>query len=69
MLVFPVTLIRWALEQGDAERKDGIECGYMWTNYHDYTKKSENYCGTNLPGVNVYSRTNKVFGLSLDYAF
>ena len=49
--------------------KMALNVGYMWTNYHDYTKKSENYCGTNLPGVNVYSRTNKVFGLSLDYAF
>ena len=49
--------------------KMALNVGYMWTNYHDYTKKSENYCGTNLPGTNVYSRTNKVFGLSLDYAF
>ena len=40
----------------------------MWTTYHDYTKKMDNYCGTGLPGQNVYSRTNKVFGLSLDYA-
>ena len=33
------------------------------------TKQMDNYCGTGLPGQNVYSRTNKVFGLSLDYAF
>ena len=50
-------------------QKVALNVGYMWTNYRDYTKKSEDYCGTKLPGVNVYSRTNKVFGLSLDYAF
>lgn len=32
-------------------------------------KKSTNYNGTGLPGTNVYSRTNKVFGLSADYSF
>ena len=44
-----------------------LNVGYMWTNYEDYTKKSTNYNGTGLPGTNVYSRTNKVFGLSADY--
>lgn len=46
-----------------------INVGYMWTTYEDYTKTSSNYNGTTLPGTNVYSRTNKVFGLSLDYRF
>lgn len=46
-----------------------LHVGYMWTNYKDYTKRSDNYNGTGLPGTNVYSRTNKVFGLSLDYRF
>ncbi|MEO4755576.1 hypothetical protein ABHZ04_01910, partial [Phocaeicola vulgatus] len=46
-----------------------LNVGYMWTNYEDYTKKSTNYNGTGLPGTNVYSRTNKVFGLSADYSF
>ena len=46
-----------------------LNVGYMWTNYEDYTKKSTNYNGTGLPGTNVYSRTNKVFGLSSDYSF
>ncbi|MBP3519053.1 MAG: outer membrane beta-barrel protein [Parabacteroides sp.] len=49
--------------------KMALNVGYMWTTYHDYTKKMDNYCGTGLPGQNVYSRTNKVFGVSLDYAF
>lgn len=46
-----------------------VNIGYMWTNYEDYKKTSANYNGTGLSGTNVYSRTNKVFGLSLDYSF
>lgn len=46
-----------------------LNVGYMWTTYEDYTKKISNYNGTGLPGTNVYSRTNKVFGVSLDYRF
>ena len=46
-----------------------LNVGYMWTTYEDYTKKFSNYNGTGLPGTNVYSRTNKVFGLSIDYRF
>lgn len=46
-----------------------LNAGYMWTNYEDYTKTSDNYSGTGLKGTNVYSRTNKVFGVSLDYRF
>ena len=47
----------------------GLNVGYMWTTYDDYTKVSQNYNGTGLSGTNVYSRTNKVFGLSIDYRF
>ena len=46
-----------------------LNVGYMWTTYEDYTKTSKNYSGTGVPGTNVYSRTNKVFGLSIDYRF
>lgn len=46
-----------------------LNIGYMWTTYDDSTKTSSNYNGTGLPGTNVYSRTNKVFGLSADYSF
>ena len=46
-----------------------LNVGYMWTNDENYTKTSSNYNGTKLPGTNVYSRTNKVFGLSADYSF
>ena len=40
-----------------------LNVGYMWTTYEDYTKDFSNYNGTGLPGTNVYSRTNKVFGI------
>ena len=46
-----------------------LNVGYMWTTYDDYTKVSQNYNGTGLSGTNVYSRTNKVFGLGVDYKF
>lgn len=46
-----------------------VNVGYMWTNYDDYTKTVADYNGTGLPGTNVYSRSNKVFGLSVDYRF
>lgn len=50
--------------------KLAINVAYFWTTYDDYTVKSDNYKGiTGVPGTDVYSRTNKVFGLSLDYHF
>ena len=47
-----------------------MDIAYFWTNYSDYTKVEESYYNM-LPmkGSNVYSRTNKVFGLSLNYQF
>ncbi|MDE6347554.1 MAG: hypothetical protein K2L60_02560 [Bacteroides sp.] len=50
--------------------RSNLNMGYMWTNYKDYTKQSQNYNGLKgVNGTNVYSRTNKVFGLSIDYRF
>jgi long-chain fatty acid transport protein len=46
-----------------------VNVGYFWTHYRKYTKQSANYNGTTLPGTNVYSRHNKVFGASIDYIF
>jgi long-chain fatty acid transport protein len=43
-----------------------INVAYMWTNYSDYTKDSQNYNGLPLSGKDVYSRTNQVFGLGVD---
>lgn len=46
-----------------------MDIAYFWTNYSDYTKSTNNYNGTGVPGTDIYSRTNKVFGLSLNYNF
>lgn len=46
-----------------------LNVAYFWTNYSDYTKQSTNYNGLPLAGTDVYSRTNKVFGLGVDYKF
>ena len=41
--------------------------------YSDYTKHTEagvpGYCGTTLEGTDVFSRTNGVFGVGVDYKF
>ena len=54
-----------------------MDVGYFWTNYKDYTKTSEAYNGMmittpegkviGIPGTDVYSRSNKTFGVSLNY--
>ncbi|MDO4163761.1 MAG: hypothetical protein Q4D56_05160 [Bacteroides sp.] len=47
-----------------------LNIAYFWTNYKDYTKASDSYNGiTGMAGTDVYSRTNKVFGLGIDYQF
>ena len=52
-----------------------LNVGYFWTTYSDYTKEmpaaAGGYQGISnaLPGKDVYSRTNKVFGVGVDYKF
>lgn len=46
-----------------------LNIAYFFTNYSNWTKASTNYNGTTLAGTDVYSRTNKVFGIGLDYKF
>ncbi len=53
-----------------------LNLSYFWTTYSDYTKKSAaqaaggtGYCGTPFAGTDVYSRSNKVFGIGVDYKF
>ena len=51
-----------------------LNLGYFWTTYKDYTKdvpagNPGGYCNTTMPGKDVYSRTNKVFGVGVDYKF
>lgn len=45
-----------------------LEAAYFWTNYKDYTKVSQSYNGTGIPGKDVLARTNRVFGLGFTYS-
>ena len=50
-----------------------LNAGYFCTIYTDYTREftaeQGGYQGTGYPGKDVYSRTNHVIGLGLDYKF
>lgn len=46
-----------------------LNVGYFWTNYSDYTKESPKFGMTDLPGTELFSRTNKVFGMGIDFSF
>ena len=50
-----------------------LNAGYFCTIYSDYTRKytaeQGGYQGTGYPGQDVYSRTNHVIGLGIDYKF
>ncbi len=46
-----------------------LNVAYFWTDYEDYTKNMADYNGTGKPGKDVFTRTNKVFGVGLDYTF
>lgn len=50
-----------------------LNLGYFWTTYKDYTKEvpagNPGYSNTTLAGKDIYSRTNKVFGIGIDYKF
>lgn len=46
-----------------------LNVAYFWTNYEDYTREVPNYGGSNLAFKDVFTRTNKVFGVGLDYKF
>ncbi|MGM9758530.1 MAG: OmpP1/FadL family transporter [Parabacteroides sp.] len=49
----------------------GLNVAYFWTTYTDFNKEYESALapGMSISGSNVYSRTNKVFGLGIDYTF
>lgn len=46
-----------------------LNVAYFFSKYDGYTKESANYNGTTLPGTDVFGRTNKVFGVGVDYSF
>lgn len=51
-----------------------LDVAYFWTTYSDYTKENPRRGGlpesmASLVDKDVYSRTNKVFGVSVNYKF
>lgn len=46
-----------------------VNVAYFFSTYDDYTKNSTNYNGTGLAGTDAFTRTNKVFGVGVDYTF
>lgn len=46
-----------------------LNIAYFWTNYDTYNKVTANYNGTGLDFTDSFTRTNKVFGIGLDYRF
>lgn len=46
-----------------------LNLGYFMTIYSDYTKEQSQYLGTPYKGTDIYSRTNYVIGVGVDYKF
>ena len=46
-----------------------INLAYFFTNYSNWTKDSDNYNNTSMPGTDIYGRTNKTFGIGVDFSF
>jgi len=46
-----------------------LNAGYFITLYSNYTHEQKNYLGTPYSGKDVYSRTNNVIGVGIDYKF
>ena len=62
----------WSFGLGGAwniNEKVRLNAGYFCTIYSDYTKEQANYQATSWSVKEVYSRTNHVIGLGIDYKF
>lgn len=46
-----------------------VNVGYFFTNYDDYTDRDNYKNALGRSGIDQYTRTNKVFGLGVDYSF
>lgn len=46
-----------------------LNVAYFWTNYDTYNKELSSYNGTGISGKDSFTRTNKVFGVGIDYKF
>ena len=62
----------WSLGLGGAwniNEKARLNVSYFCSLYSDYTKTQANYQGTPYTGTEIYSRTNHVIGIGIDYKF
>lgn len=46
-----------------------LNIAYFWTDYSKSTKYSEHFALTPMPGKELFERTNKVFGMGIDFSF
>ena len=46
-----------------------INLAYFITKYDDWTKQSANYANLPVAGTDIFSRTNKAFGIGVDFRF
>jgi long-chain fatty acid transport protein len=48
-----------------------INIGYLYSFYDDWTRNNPNYAGTEtaIPATEVFGKTNKVFGVGVDFRF
>lgn len=53
----------------DIAKNMKLNIAYMWTNYDNYDRSVANYGGSGLSFEDSFTRTNKVFGIGLDYKF
>ena len=53
----------------NVNEKIRLNFSYFCSLYSDYTKEQSNYLGTGSAGKDIYSRTNHVIGVGIDYKF
>lgn len=62
----------WSIGLGGAwniNEKIRLNAGYFISLYSDYEKNQSQYMGLPMTGKDVYSRTNNVIGIGIDYKF
>lgn len=62
----------WSIGLGGAwniNEKIRLNAGYFISLYSDYKKTQSSYQGLGIAGTDIYSRTNNVIGIGIDYKF
>lgn len=62
----------WSIGLGGAwniTEKIRLNAGYFISLYSDYTKEQSSYKGLGIAGKDIYSRSNNVIGVGIDYKF